>query len=153
MVSSEMLRRVALVGSDVSEVLSTSIIRVTRIGELGTMLAVTSNQRMLRKNTKNVLPKRRLLQEPHGVTSQKTPFFIVTTVKISNLTCDLIIWGIMSCLKVFQKVDMLLSSSVRNESFLLRLVGNSPGYSLQTKMIKNIAFRTHDTRNTQFLNT
>jgi hypothetical protein len=27
-----------------------------------------------------------LLQEPHGVTSQKTPFFIVTAVKTSNLT-------------------------------------------------------------------
>jgi hypothetical protein len=26
------------------------------------------------------------LQEPHGVTSQKTPFFIVTAVKTSNLT-------------------------------------------------------------------
>jgi hypothetical protein len=25
------------------------------------------------------------LQEPHGVTSQKTPFFIVTAVKTSNL--------------------------------------------------------------------
>jgi hypothetical protein len=31
-------------------------------------------------------PKRRFLQEPHGVTSQKTPFFIVTAVKTSNLT-------------------------------------------------------------------
>jgi hypothetical protein len=29
---------------------------------------------------------RRFLKEPHGVTSQKTPFFIVTAVKISNLT-------------------------------------------------------------------
>jgi hypothetical protein len=27
-----------------------------------------------------------LLHEPHGVTSQKTPFFIVTAVKTSNLT-------------------------------------------------------------------
>jgi hypothetical protein len=27
-----------------------------------------------------------LLQEPHGVTTQKTPFFIVTAVKTSNLT-------------------------------------------------------------------
>jgi hypothetical protein len=27
-----------------------------------------------------------VLQEPHGVTSQKTPFFIVTAVKTSNLT-------------------------------------------------------------------
>jgi hypothetical protein len=26
------------------------------------------------------------LQEPHGLTSQKTPFFIVTAVKTSNLT-------------------------------------------------------------------
>jgi demethoxyubiquinone hydroxylase (CLK1/Coq7/Cat5 family) len=37
-----MLRRVALVSADVSEELSASIIRVTRIGELGTKLAVTS---------------------------------------------------------------------------------------------------------------
>jgi hypothetical protein len=38
-----MLRRVALVRTDVSEELSTSIIRVTSIGELG-MLAVSSNR-------------------------------------------------------------------------------------------------------------
>jgi hypothetical protein len=62
MVSSGMLRRVALVRTDVSEDLSAPFIRVTRIGELGT------------------------IQEPHGVTSQKTPFFIVTAVKTSNLT-------------------------------------------------------------------
>jgi hypothetical protein len=28
----------------------------------------------------------RFLQQPHGVTSQKTAFFIVTAVKTSNLT-------------------------------------------------------------------
>jgi hypothetical protein len=44
MASSEMLRRVALVTIDVSEELSVSIIRMTRIGELGTRLAVTSNK-------------------------------------------------------------------------------------------------------------
>jgi hypothetical protein len=53
MASSGMLRRVALVGSDVSEDLSASINRVTRIGELGTTLAVTSNRRTLRRNTKS----------------------------------------------------------------------------------------------------
>jgi hypothetical protein len=42
MASSGILRRVALVRTDVSEELSASIIRVTRIGELGTALAVTS---------------------------------------------------------------------------------------------------------------
>jgi hypothetical protein len=46
-----MLRCVTLVGTNVSEELSASIIRVTKIGELGTTLAVTSNRRKLRKNT------------------------------------------------------------------------------------------------------
>jgi hypothetical protein len=43
MASSGMLRRVALVRTDVSEELSASFIKVTRIGELETTLAVTSN--------------------------------------------------------------------------------------------------------------
>jgi hypothetical protein len=43
-----MLRRVALVRVDVSEERSVSIITMTRIGELGTTLAVTSNRRTLR---------------------------------------------------------------------------------------------------------
>jgi hypothetical protein len=44
-----MLRRVALVETDVSEERVTYIIRVTRIDELGTTLAVTSNQSTLAK--------------------------------------------------------------------------------------------------------
>jgi hypothetical protein len=51
MVSSGMLRRVAFVRTDVSEELSASFIRVTRTGELGATLAVTSNRRTLRRNT------------------------------------------------------------------------------------------------------
>jgi hypothetical protein len=47
MPSSGMLRRVALARNEVWEELRASIIRVTRIGELGT-LAVTSNRRRLR---------------------------------------------------------------------------------------------------------
>jgi hypothetical protein len=44
MPSYEMLRRVALVGTDIWEELRASFIRVTRIGELETTLAVTSNR-------------------------------------------------------------------------------------------------------------
>jgi hypothetical protein len=50
MVSSGMLRRVALVITDVSEEPSASFIRVTGIGELGTILAATSNRRTLQRN-------------------------------------------------------------------------------------------------------
>jgi hypothetical protein len=50
-----MLRSVALVKTDVSEELSASIIKVTRIGGLGTAVAVTSNRRTLRRNTRNNL--------------------------------------------------------------------------------------------------
>jgi hypothetical protein len=51
MPSSGILRRVALVSSDIAEECVTFIIRATRIGELGKTLAVTSNQRTLRRNT------------------------------------------------------------------------------------------------------
>jgi hypothetical protein len=66
MVSSGILRLEALVRTDVSEELSASFIRVTRIGELGTTLAVTSNWRTLRSNTNylvllGVVPSRLIL--------------------------------------------------------------------------------------------
>jgi hypothetical protein len=72
---------VALVRTDVSEEPGASI-RVTKIGELGTTQAATSN----RRNAAKKYQVGRFLQEPHGVTTQKTPFFIVTAVKTSNLT-------------------------------------------------------------------
>jgi hypothetical protein len=50
--SSGMLRHVAVVRTDVSDELSASFISVTRIGVLGTALAVTGNRRTLRRNTK-----------------------------------------------------------------------------------------------------
>jgi hypothetical protein len=55
-----MLRRVALVRTDVLVELSASFIRVTRIGDLITTLAVTSNRRTLRRNTKCPLGAQRL---------------------------------------------------------------------------------------------
>jgi hypothetical protein len=49
MVSSGMLRRVVLVRTDVSEEPSASFIRVTRIGELGTTQAASSNRHAAKK--------------------------------------------------------------------------------------------------------
>jgi uncharacterized membrane protein len=72
MASSGLLRRVALVRADVLEELIASFIRVTRIGELVSL-------------------KYRFLKEPHCVTIQKTPFFIITAVKtpqiLHNINC------------------------------------------------------------------
>jgi hypothetical protein len=52
MASTGMLRRVALVRTDVSQELSSSSISVTRIDDLGKTDAVTSNRLTLRRNTK-----------------------------------------------------------------------------------------------------
>jgi hypothetical protein len=49
MASSGILRRVALARTDVSEELSSSFIRVTRICELGTTLALTNNRLSLQR--------------------------------------------------------------------------------------------------------
>jgi hypothetical protein len=51
MVSSGLLRHVALVKTDVSEEPGASFIRVTKICGLGTTQAATSNRRTLRRNT------------------------------------------------------------------------------------------------------
>jgi Arc/MetJ family transcription regulator len=51
MASSDILRRVARVRTDVSEELTASIIRVTRIGELRKELAVTSSRRRLLRHS------------------------------------------------------------------------------------------------------
>jgi hypothetical protein len=54
-----------------------SIISVTRISE-----ALLANLMM----GAYVHPKHRFLQEPHGVTTQNTAFFILTVMKTPNLT-------------------------------------------------------------------
>jgi hypothetical protein len=51
MVSSGLLRRVVFVRTDVSEEPDASFIRVTKIGELETTQAASSNRRTLRRNT------------------------------------------------------------------------------------------------------
>jgi hypothetical protein len=76
MASSGMLHRVALVRTEVSEELSASFIRVTRIGEQGTTLAVTSN--------------RRTLQEPHAVNIPENVILNVVEFRILHTFTELI---------------------------------------------------------------
>jgi hypothetical protein len=79
MPSSRLLRDVALVRTEVSEGSIATIIRATRIGELGT-LAVTSNRVTLPRNYFFGSYNSHM-----AYTSQKTAFFMVTAVEISNL--------------------------------------------------------------------
>jgi hypothetical protein len=90
-----MLSRVALVRTDVSEEISAPFIRVTRIDELGTTLAVNSNRSTLQRNTNYLILVTLMMAAvrsfetsvvTRGGTSQKTAFFLVTAMKISNLT-------------------------------------------------------------------
>jgi hypothetical protein len=69
-----MLRRVALVATDVSKERFTSIIRVTRIGKLGTTLAVTSNRSMLTRATRRNTPEDGILRSvPQLLVPAKVP--------------------------------------------------------------------------------
>jgi hypothetical protein len=55
MVSSGKLRRVTPVRTDLSEELSASFIRMARIGELGTTLALTSNSLVFLRSVRRLL--------------------------------------------------------------------------------------------------
>jgi hypothetical protein len=74
-----MRRHVALVWTDTSEEYIATIVGVEIISELRIMLAVTNNWR-------TVWREHRFLQEPLGITSQKTEFFVFTAVRTSNPT-------------------------------------------------------------------
>jgi hypothetical protein len=84
------VRRVVLVRTDVSEEPGASFIRVTKIGMSSQRTSVASCSLLFLAHRflspwwrrRQVPPKSRFLQEPHGVTSQKTPFVIVCILTI-----------------------------------------------------------------------
>jgi hypothetical protein len=112
--------------TDVLEERIASIIMITKIGELVTTLALLSVVRLL--VIANVAPSSPILvtlkieaihftemsflQEPHGVTFQKTAFFLVNALNISNLTYVRIVFQTTS----FGLVEM---RNWRMESYML----------------------------------
>jgi hypothetical protein len=87
----------ALVRTDVSEELSASLIRVIRVflrsvrGLLVTASFVPISPILVTLMKEALSSSDMSVQEPHGVTSQKTQFFIVTAVNTSNLTLSVIV--------------------------------------------------------------
>jgi hypothetical protein len=96
MASSGMLRRVALVRYHVSQERSPYFIRVTRIGELGTALAVTSNRRtlpILRRLlvTPSVVPISPILVTLMKVALSSSETSVLTRTARRNITEDVIL--------------------------------------------------------------
>jgi hypothetical protein len=128
----------------VSEERSASIIRVTRIGELGTTLALTSNRRTLRRKLSllparrflspwwwrhYVPPKHRFLQVPHGVSFQKIAACTYDRAKRMipwmKWTCQLCTEYIKNACegdRVYPSICLCASISKLNNRFLLNLV-------------------------------
>jgi hypothetical protein len=52
------------------------------------------------------------LQEPYGVTTQKTSFFIVTAVKTSNLTSSSLLTGYQTIPRMIQMLDEMAESDM-----------------------------------------
>jgi hypothetical protein len=94
MASSGMLRRVALVRTDVSEERGASIIRVTRIGELEPF-AITSNRHTLRRNTllvmANVVPSSPILVTLIMEALSSSEMSVLTTATQHNIPEDAIL--------------------------------------------------------------
>jgi hypothetical protein len=100
MVLSEMLHRVALLRTDVSEKLSASIIRVTRICEIETMLPLTSNRRFVFHRsvrrllvTANVVPTSPILFTMIMEVLRSTDTSVLTKTTRCNISDNAILHG------------------------------------------------------------
>jgi hypothetical protein len=82
--SSEMLRSVALVKTDVSEERSDSVIRVTRIREVGKTLAVTSNLRTLEEIIVGTSKSRAEQYPKDAILHGHRPYYVKSYIVLSQ---------------------------------------------------------------------
>jgi hypothetical protein len=102
-----MLRHVAFVRTDVSKELSASFIRVTRIGELGTMLAVTII-------TANVIPISPILVTSVTASVVPSSLILVTSVTASVIPSSPILVTLMEKALSSSKTSVLTRATRRN---------------------------------------
>jgi hypothetical protein len=102
-----MLRRVAFVRTDVLEERSAFFIRVTRLGELGTTSAVTSNRRTLLLDTANVVPSSPILVTLIMEALRSSETSVLTRAAWRNIPKDTIFSSISSAHVHFRSHEML----------------------------------------------
>jgi hypothetical protein len=93
MVSSGLLRRVALVRTDVSEEPGASVIRVAKIGELGTTQAATSNRRTLRRTSQPGSSEMSVLTRATQHNNPEDTILYTDDVLIVQLSGSLLMFG------------------------------------------------------------
>jgi hypothetical protein len=123
MASSGTLRRVALIRTDESEELSAYFIKVTRIGVLGTTLAVTGNRRTLRSVrrlpvTANVVTSSPILVNLMMDTLSSSETSFLTRATRHNIPEDAIINFTVHIMQSLWKWDDPMENSRRSSSTL-----------------------------------
>jgi hypothetical protein len=124
-----MLRRVAIVRTDVLKEFSASIIRITRIGELRTTLAVTGNRRTLQRNTKllvtdNVVPTSPVLLTLMMGALYSSETLALTRTTRSNIPEDGIVFVLLllskpcACVAAVHKINFVYRLAQIRESGL-----------------------------------
>jgi hypothetical protein len=136
MVSTGTLRRAGLIRTDVSEEFSASFICVTRIGissQRASVAGVVLVHRFLSPwwRRRRVLPERPFLQEPHGVTSQKIPFFLFKGSRKPHETSQ---WSSIQRVMSREISSSVKHTHVNDECAICELALSVPARNMNTEL-------------------